>query len=277
MRRFISLLFLVGAPIVGCSMVPQSQLDRSREYANDLRHQLDGAKGQISTLKDEVAKDQQQIAKLESEINGHKEVQTVLEDRVKNLRAETSRWNEDVAGAVMNAGGAHGLSPGVLRTVSGSSTANFQLPASLVRSLTDLSSRDRRVVFDPTERVLRLTCDVLFTVGDQPRPDAQSLVADLARLLNGSEAKSLNILIVGHTSTAPIRPELLSQHPTNWHLAAHQAIAVQESLEELGVSATRVGIISYAGYQPLVHGTDDVAKRRNERIEIYLLPPDPSG
>jgi flagellar motor protein MotB len=70
---------------------------------------------------------------------------------------------------------------------------------------------------------------------------------------------------------------MLSIHPTDWHLAAHQAIAVEQCLEENRVAAARLGIVSYASNQPLVQGASAEARRVNARIEIFLLPPDPSS
>jgi chemotaxis protein MotB len=177
---------------------------------------------------------------------------------------------------VLNAGGTKTFSNSIVTKVSGTTAARFDLPGELTKSLTDVSRKQKDVAFDPAKRMIRIPNDYLFVDGgDQLRKDAQSVLRQVSTQLNGQKASNLNLLIVGHAAPGTTIPrELLGQHPTDWHLAAHQAIAVQQYMEECGVSAARVGIISYGSHQPLVDGADDVARRKNERIEIYLLPPE---
>jgi flagellar motor protein MotB len=133
------------------------------------------------------------------------------------------------------------------------------------------------VTFDPVEKVVRFQSDTVFRDGgDRLRGDAQTALRELAAILNTQKAGQLNLLVVGHTGGGAVPDAaLLVQHPTDWHLAAHQAIAVEQYLEESGLSPTRVGIISYADQQPLVPPKDDVARQKNARVEVFILPPDP--
>ncbi len=60
--------------------------------------------------------------------------------------------------------------------------------------------------------------------------------------------------------------------------AAHQAISCAIYLEERGVKSDRLGITSYGSQQPLpnVVGNDDAARRKNARVEFWILQPDPA-
>jgi hypothetical protein len=94
--------------------------------------------------------------------------------------------------------------------------------------------------------------------------------------MNAPEAKRFNFLIVAHAPpNGAVPKELVPYYPTVWHLTAHQAIAVEQFLEEAGLAPTRVGVVSYAGQQPLVAGNDDASRRTNSRVEIFFTPPDP--
>ena len=124
--------------------------------------------------------------------------------------------------------------------------------------------------------MLRISSDDLFVKGDELKPQGKQLLKEFANIANEPEAKKYNFLIVTHSPPgAGVPRDLVTTHPTPWHLTAHQAIAVEQSLEENGLSPTRVGIISYAGQQPLVEEKDPASQKKNARVEIYLTPPDP--
>lgn len=252
---------------------PSSGLD------SNLRGQLDRANRTIAQLESENKKARDDEGKLAQQLRGQGEVQQILEQRLENMRRENDRLTEEVAGLVLHAGGDRSAAKGMLQAVSGTAPSGFDLPKTVENALTDFANRHPGVAYDRGKRVCRVPSELLFVEGgDQVRSDAQPLLKQLASLLDSEPAAPLNLLIVGHTSAlAPIRQDLLKLHPTDWHLAAHQAIAVQQALEEDGVSPTRVGIISYASHQPLVDGADEVARKKNERVEIFLLPPEISS
>jgi flagellar motor protein MotB len=275
-RPWIGALALAVLGGSGCNLVPRGQYERSRDYAMDLQRRLTEANQQIARLEEDQQRVEYDREQLAQQLGGQQEIQSILRERIDNLKRENDRMQHDLTGVVLNAGGSKAFSNSVITTVSGASAARFDLPGELTKSLTDLSRKQKDVAFDPAKRLIRIPNDVLFVDGgDQLRRDAQGILRQVSTQLSSQKASSLNLLIVGHAAPGTTIPrELLAQHPTDWHLAAHQAIAVQQYMEECGVSAARVGIISYGSHQPLVDGADEVAKRKNERLEIYLLPPE---
>ncbi len=111
----------------------------------------------------------------------------------------------------------------------------------------------------------------MAAVGFHLRHGVWAALTTLGANVSSVARRRLNLLIVGHTARPTVGRELAAQHATDWHLAAHQAIAVEQTLEEHNVAPLRVGVVSYASQQPLQDGTSPA----NARVEIFLLPPDP--
>jgi len=71
----------------------------------------------------------------------------------------------------------------------------------------------------------------------------------------------------GHTDSDPIHT---AQFPTNWELSTARAISVVKHLTEAGLPANRLVAAGFGQYHPLDKRTDEIAKRRNRRIELKL-------
>ncbi|MBM3517463.1 MAG: peptidoglycan-binding protein, partial [Alphaproteobacteria bacterium] len=71
----------------------------------------------------------------------------------------------------------------------------------------------------------------------------------------------------GHTDRVPIATPAF---PSNWELSAARAITVVRFLTAEGISARRLVAAGFAEHQPLDPGDDEIAYRRNRRIEIKL-------
>lgn len=115
--------------------------------------------------------------------------------------------------------------------------------------------------------------EVLFSSGSAELNDAglQQLAA-LARTLTDISRRippELNwvLRVDGHTDKAPIRT---AQFPSNWELSAARAIAVTKYLISLGVPPERLAAAGFGEFQPLEDRDDEIARRRNRRIELKL-------
>ena len=73
--------------------------------------------------------------------------------------------------------------------------------------------------------------------------------------------------IDGHTDERPIQT---SRFPSNWELSTTRAISVVKFLIEQGVPAERVMATGFAHFRPLDPRRDEIAFRRNRRIEFRL-------
>jgi chemotaxis protein MotB len=71
----------------------------------------------------------------------------------------------------------------------------------------------------------------------------------------------------GHTDRRPIStPEF----PSNWELSTARAINVGKYLISQGIPPERIAVAGFAHFQPLDDRQDEIAYRRNRRIEIKL-------
>jgi chemotaxis protein MotB len=71
----------------------------------------------------------------------------------------------------------------------------------------------------------------------------------------------------GHTDRLPINtPEF----PSNWELSTGRAISVVRFLIDQGVPPDRLAATGFGEFQPLDSGDDEIAFRRNRRIELKL-------
>ncbi len=71
----------------------------------------------------------------------------------------------------------------------------------------------------------------------------------------------------GHTDRRPIST---AQFPSNWELSTARAIQVAKYLIEKGLPPERIAAAGFASFQPLDDRDDEIAYRRNRRIEIKL-------
>jgi len=129
------------------------------------------------------------------------------------------------------------------------------------------------MTFDARRGMLRFAADFTFDLGEATlRPNATELIRRLAPVLNGAEARNLEVKVIGHTDTVPIRRQAtLAKHPTNVHLSAHRAISVRDALVAAGVSANRFQVAGYGEFRPMVpNGPQGAAQ--NRRVEVFLTP-----
>jgi chemotaxis protein MotB len=115
--------------------------------------------------------------------------------------------------------------------------------------------------------------EVLFDKGSADiGPAGQSQLTALAATLVDIAQKIPKdidwvLRIDGHTDTDPIKT---TRFPSNWELSSARAIAVVQQLIRQGLPANRLVAAGFGQYQPLDQGHDEIANRRNRRIELKL-------
>ncbi|MFO0829703.1 MAG: OmpA family protein [Phycisphaerales bacterium] len=125
--------------------------------------------------------------------------------------------------------------------------------------------------FDAKRGMIRFKSDVTFDSGKATlSARAQEVIRKIAPILNSSGASNLEVKVVGHTDSQPIRSSA-KDHPTNIHLSAHRAIAVRDALVQDGVAPARFQVAGYGEFRPIVQNTPSGA-RENRRVELFLTP-----
>ncbi|MBL4883044.1 MAG: OmpA family protein, partial [Planctomycetaceae bacterium] len=259
-RLRLSMILLVCSITVfqvGCNRMPRRHLRMSQHRAMKLynENQVLAAESyqyqqSMAGLAAESGQLQQQLAQATSQLD-------LSNQQLANLNAERSELQGRYKDLLVNSNS--NRSP-----LSDSATKRFQ----------DLANRYPDFEFDPHTGVSKFHSDILFSSGsDRLREAALPLLNDLAEIMNDGDARRLNLLIVGHTDDQPISKSK-GNHPTNWHLSTDRADSVVLALSKAGVVDRRLGAAGYSDNQPLVPNTDDQARQRNRRVEIFVLAPD---
>ena len=72
----------------------------------------------------------------------------------------------------------------------------------------------------------------------------------------------------GHTDSVPVGAS--SAFDSNWELSTRRAISVVEFLVSQGIPPERLAATGFGEYHPLDPRDDEIAYRRNRRIEFKL-------
>lgn len=128
--------------------------------------------------------------------------------------------------------------------------------------------------FDHVTGLYRFEDDVKFDLGSaELRPEAVPVLKDFVSAVNSAAGAGSRVLIVGHTDDQRIvRGSTAAKHPTNWHLSTDRADSVIVKLRKLGLDEEQMAAMGYSKFQPLETSTDNAARQRNRRVELYLIP-----
>jgi chemotaxis protein MotB len=106
------------------------------------------------------------------------------------------------------------------------------------------------------------------TIGREGRQQLAQLATTLKEIANTIPAELDWILRVdGHTDKQPIST---AAFPSNWELSTARAVSVVKFLVDQGIPPDRMAATGFGEYQPLDPGDDEIAYRRNRRIEFKL-------
>ena len=175
------------------------------------------------------------------------------DDRLKNLMAERNQLTDRYAKALSD-------------------------DSVLVGGSADSALEAAGFEYDPATGLHKFHSDILFDLGsDAIRAEAGPILKEFSSNTISGAASGMRILVVGHTDDQNIaRPETAAKHPTNWHLSTDRADAVILQLQKLGVDAERVAAMGYSEFHPLESSVTDTARQRNRRVELFVVPNDPS-
>ncbi|MEK9832780.1 MAG: peptidoglycan -binding protein [Rhodospirillaceae bacterium] len=148
----------------------------------------------------------------------------------------------------------------------------------LARYRSEFFGRLREVLGDRTD--IRIEGDrfvfqseVLFGSGQAVlNPEGEGQLQQLAQTLVQIAAEipadiEWILRVDGHTDERPIST---ARFPSNWELSAARAISVVKFLVSAGIPAENLVAAGFGEFQPIDAGADEIAYRRNRRIEFKL-------
>jgi len=257
MRHLIGLA-AVGLTLTGC--VPQEKYAALKLDRDRLAEQLGKADGETKQAQAEAEAYKRQLEAFTNAGGSRDALATNLSQQNANLQAQLDALNAKYADALNKVG----------------SSVGNALPAGLTSDLSALAAQNPDLVeFDPRTGIIKFKSDVTFAVGDATvTGKAKDVLNRFATIINGAGAANYELLIAGHTDSAPVvNPETIKKgHKDNWYLSAHRAIAVTEELRQDGVNPRRLGAVGYADQRPIASNASEGGKSQNRRVEVLILP-----
>jgi len=252
-RLLLPLLSLAALSISGCKHGRHREhLVNAQTHARDLyaeNQRLQAADAQNTMMIQGLDSERQSLMSQLGDTQSHL---ATANDRINNLMAERSDLTNRFAQAMTG-------------STSDGSGLNSALAA-------------EGFEYDPATGLSKYRSDILFDLGsDAIRAEAAPIIREFASAVKSGSAGGFRILIVGHTDDQNIvRAETAIKHPTNWHLSTDRSDAVILELLKQGVEPTRIASMGYSEFQPLESSQSDTARQRNRRVELFVVPNDPS-
>ncbi|MHC4123073.1 MAG: OmpA family protein [Planctomycetota bacterium] len=154
-------------------------------------------------------------------------------------------------------------------------SGGFALPVELSSMLEDFAKGQEMITFDSKRGLIKFKSDLLFQPGsDTVTSSAAGAVGKLCNILNSQQGGRFDVIIAGHTDDVPIgKPETRAKHPTNWHLSAHRAIAVLNTMSKNKLAEKRMSIRGFGEYRSIEKNKPNKkGNPKNRRVEIYIVP-----
>ena len=225
----------------------RSALDAARATLLEERDLSKSARAQIALLNQQMSALRRQLANLEQALEVSEKLSEEQKVQIYNLG---KRLNAALASKLQKLSRYRSEFFGQLRDVLGRQQG--------IRIVGD------RFVFQS---------EVLFDKGSAEigKPGQEQVAALAATLRNIAQKipKGIDwvLRVDGHTDSDPISTV---RFPSNWELSSARAISVVQSLITNGLPPKRLVAAGFGEFQPIDQKTDEIAKRRNRRIELKL-------
>lgn len=265
MKRFlcsglkISSVLFMGLLLSGC--VSQGKYDELKFAQRNCEAERERLSAELAGARNTIRSLEAEIARLKDLLKNREDIITALKQQLggtdKALRDMTKVF-EDLAAKQQAA-----------------PLAFAPLPRELSNALQQFAKNHPGLVtYDEQRGVLKFTSDLVFDLGSADvRPEVVPALQEFAKIMELPDAANFDAVIVGHTDNVRIgKPETRAKHPTNWHLSVHRSISVLNILGDAGVAPTRMGVMGYGEFRPIVDNNTAENRAKNRRVEIYIVP-----
>jgi len=223
------------------------QSEKSAVELSEERKISEAAKAQVALLNRQMAAFREQVAKLNAALDASEVQSKAMNVQIGDLG---NRLNAALASKVQELARYRSEFFGRLRKVLG-------------------NRRDIHIVGDR----FVFQSEVLFGSGSAQMGDGGKLqLAQLAKTLINIAKKIPKdvewvLRVDGHTDRIPIKTKTF---PSNWELSTARAVSVVKFLISSGIPADNLVAAGFGEFQPLDARNDEIAFRRNRRIELKL-------
>ncbi len=207
----------------------------------------ESARAQVALLNRQMAALREQLARLNEALEASEKLSA---DQKVQITALGSRLNAALAGKVQELSRYRSEFFGRLREVLGEHP--------------DIRIVGDRFVFQ-SEVLFETGSADIGAAGSEQLARLAGLLAELTKKIPPDIDWVLRI--DGHTDRVPIAT---ARFPSNWELSSARALSVLRFLMAHGVPANRLAAAGFGEFHPLDERRDEIAYRRNRRIEIKL-------
>jgi chemotaxis protein MotB len=93
-----------------------------------------------------------------------------------------------------------------------------------------------------------------------------TILSDIATIIKSNP--DLRVRVEGHTDDVPIQN---TRYRSNWELSSARALSVVQLLAtKSGINPANMSAVGYGEYKPVVPNTDEQARAKNRRIQIFV-------
>lgn len=209
------------------------------------------------------------IKNLEEQIEYLKKTNTKMLDRMADLSIVSKAGAESIKKSLETLNEQNQYIESLNTTIQRKDSLNLSLVVAVKRAFAELGDDDLSVKVKRGLVYISIADKTLFPSGGVSVPQrAENMLEKLAKILN--DHRELELIIEGHTDTAPVANECLKD---TWDLSAKRATTVVKLLQtRFGVSPDRMTAGGRAEFAPKDAANSEAARKLNRRTEIIVMP-----
>ncbi len=256
----------------------EEELDQARRALAADEKALESGQGEIASLKRDIAALGAEKKSIEQDLGKARRALAADRKAMESRQGEIASLKRDIAALEEARAGLEGELADMCRKLT---VAADRSSRELSTYRSEFFGRLRKVLGDhPDVRIVGdrfvFQSEVLFPSGSaELDPDGQSTLTQLAETLKGVARKipadvDWMLRVDGHTDRVPIKTWT---YESNWELSTARATSVVKFLVRLGLAPEHLAATGFGEYRALDPRDDEIAYRRNRRIEFKLTQP----
>lgn len=247
LNRQVAALDALKKELEGQITSMSGQLEDTEGALIEERELSESARAQLALLNQQMSALRQQLAQLSSTLTAYEEL---AEDQKVQITSLGKRLNAALATKVQELSRYRSEFFGRLRSLLGDQPG--------IQVVGDRFVFQSEVLFESA------SADIGESGKAQMAQLADSLIEIAAKIPSDID---WILRVDGHTDQIPI---FSARFPSNWELSSARAISVVNFLIGRGIPPNRLAATGFGEYQPLDLRGDEIANRRNRRIELKL-------
>jgi chemotaxis protein MotB len=253
------------------------------EVRNALEAKGDELSNRILSLTEKNQQLEEQLAALKSDIESalkrNDNLRKTVDDLTASLHAETGEMSQQVSQLTQQKTSLEQKIAELEQETQSKLAAEESEKQRIEKSYQQLLSNLQGEVGEKTIEIqtyknaltINIMDQIFFNSGESRiKPDGMDVLRRVGEVLSSLPDKMIRV--EGHTDDVPIGLNLRDKFPNNWMLGAARATAVAEYLRtKSGIDPTRIVVVSYSQYHPIVPNTTLEGRAKNRRIEILVV------